>query len=275
MQLQPQVCQKDFHFIKKEIKSQSQEYFQFDSAEDERSTLFSIDRGFPHPRVLRLYDSGKIFKLDSFKAIEKLAKSVADFLNVSIFRDSPALHPVATLVEKFVDSTHNFHTDIPPNVDPISLTKDETHIKALNESKNLLPVSFVLLLTEELTPWAPSGFASTVVSSTPDELPIEDAKVLSCVFTNGGLSVFRGDRLHQIAPNPYFERATITYKIIYHSPDKEVLWDDVYDILREKYSRLIADVVPQEESYKELQIKALTMSLDNFHLKPNKEYTLL
>lgn len=260
MRLDRTLCVDEFHKIKTAM-SDVRLYYDADSESDAKKNELirqGVKQGYA-PEVVKLSPKTQariLEPLKTYRALRNILAGLAGKLHVQVFTDSRHLGPSLSLHTQYLHATHDFHDDIPQNVEPTLLTQNVHALQELRSAKNLFPLTFVLYMLDH-NPSTPAGVAATSVTLEEHEpgwrrrRRLSNQQVAACEFSNCGISVFPGYQMHSVSPNPGYERITIAYKALLYSKTNVVTWPQVRDTLLTLYPSLVADVAPQIHYYQE------------------------
>lgn len=243
-----------------------------DSAEDASKNAHDRTVGRPAPDVRRAANREAVNAilptLNSWKALQQLVTGIASHLGCQVHTDSRHLGPALSVHAQYLHRTHEFHTDVPPGVDPavLELPKTATH---------MFPTTFVLYLTEAEQPHVAGGMGATSIAPKghAGAAWADDTRVASCELRSCSVSMFPGSTMHSVAPNPGYERATIAYKVVYHG-DREITWNSVLQAAQSVGASIVADMVPSVHPYKDVIAAAngmAAMNVDGVNVNPFNE----
>ena len=285
LQLERGVCVSDFEKIKTHFQKSFKKtvyHYDADNAQDAKRNN-DIRKGIRQgiaPDILKLFvnrSENKEFIKNELKTpsiLIQISEKLAQKLNVETFDAAEGLGIHVSFHKNYLHMTHDFHVDIRENVTPEQLTEDPDEIRRLSRG-NIFALTFVLYILPSDTV-VPTGMGSTSVASESHGnsfKPTKYTNVYTCPLSNCTISIFPSSSMHSVAPNPYFERATIAYRMLLVTPDKskKLEWSDIVVRLEEDFKNIVHEIKPQRVVYYDsirnaremLQIRNLEMESDN------------
>lgn len=261
LQVDGVICQKDFQKIKAYIEENPKavKRDQFDSAED----AANAEESGLMPDIQRIMRKADFFNsLETVRILKTIVDSVARSTASTVYRKIPFLGVYVTMHKQYLHPNHNLHQDIslsmtPTMQDYVDLAQDpdfkrDEDDRIMLSQHSMFPLTLIMYLTETDTP-APPGMATTSVAPVlqTEENTTKESEVYTCTFANGGISVFPGNYWHAVAPNPYFERATVALKVLLLRPRGKpfLTWEIVKDKIESNFRHLLQENGAQRLNY--------------------------